>query len=137
MSRPLTLSAMRQRAALVEDMLHRIEVEPDYPPDVHLMGECIIWDVVSKQLHVWCYRNVRDGEPPAPIHCSCVSGALRSSYSWCHRTVCGQDGAELLSGAQGINPAWRDTLGMHVKMLERVGSTYFMSQRNTVQATAG
>ncbi len=127
MRRPLKLPTMQQRAALGQDMLHRIQAQPDYLQDVHFMDECTIWvgkDLVSEKLHVWCYRSVADGEPPAPNPLFLRERSFKVNLLL---VVSGRDGctyAEILSGTQGIDPAWRDTLGMQVKMLERGRSTY-------------
>ena len=131
MRRPLPIKTMEQRSALGKDMLHRLELEPDYLTDVHYMDECTIWvgkDLVSEKLHVWCYRGDTDGQPPAPNPLFIRGRSFKVNLLL---VVSGRDGctyAEILSGTQDIDPAWRDTPGMQLKMLERGNMCYKASQ---------
>lgn len=131
MRRSLTTGTLEERSALGGDMLFRIRGNSDYLLDVHFMDECTIWigkDLISEKLHVWSYRNTEEGEPPAPNPLFIRGRSFKVNLLLVVSGRNGCDHAEILSGTQGIDPAWRDSEGMQQKMLARNNQVYQVSQ---------
>ena len=140
MRQSLKTSTLQQRSSYGEDMLFRLRPNPEYLIDVHFMDECTIWigkDLISDRLHVWSYRNTREGVQPAPNPLFIRGRSFKVNLLLVVSGRNGCDYAEILSGTQGLNPTWRDSLGMQLKMLERNNMLYQASQQNTMLFEVG
>lgn len=119
----LTVTQMKLRVKYCQDMLAKLDLNPDYLLDMHWMDECTIWigqDEISKKLHVWSYRHDDEGLSPEPNELFKRSKSFKINLLLVVNARHGCIHAEFLTGTAGLGPLDRATIGMKQVMLERV-----------------
>lgn len=128
-------AVMKQRVVYANNMLFRLQVNPDFLSDVYFMDECRIWVGRNLQgkLMVWSFRGDFEGEPPVPNELLGKHKGFKINLLLVVNARRGVVWKEFLSGTVGMADDDRHNPEMVQVMRDRGGGPYKVSGLNTMQ----